>query len=198
MSDLDIVDALLAGGVENFTNAFVVKIPTAAPLPTQVQGPAAPAQVAVPPVAVAAPVADIPVPPVVPVLPVVEVVAPTVEVVAPTTESVAVVEAVDPVDPPAPVIEVLSTSPVVEELVVNQVPDLAQRQVATIVSASSTQAGWSVQFSYLNNGGQASVRNIIVDGGEFSLWQSKLHFIEARFSDFNGIVLVPCPQSVSV
>jgi len=196
MSDLDIVDALLAGGVENFTNAFVVKIPTAAPLPTQVQGPAAPAQVAVPPVAVAAPVADIPVPPVVPVLPVVEVVAPTVEVVAPTAEAAAVVEVVDPVDPPAPVVEVVS--PVVEELVVNQVPDLAQRQVATIVSASSTQAGWSVQFSYLNNGGQASVRNIIVDGGEFSLWQSKLHFIEARFSDFNGIVLVPCPQSVSV
>src|SRR6266480_1215508 len=189
MSDLDIVDALLAGGVENFTNAFVVTIPTAAPLPTQVQGPAAPAQVAVPPVAVAAPVAEIPVPPVVPVLPV-------VEVVAPTAESVAVVEAVDPVDPPAPVVEVVS--PVVEELVVNQVPDLAQRQVATIVSASSTHAGWSVQFSYLKNAGQSSVRNIIVDGGEFSLWQSKLHFIEARFSDFNGIVLVPCPQSVSV
>ncbi len=196
MSDLDIVDALLAGGVENFTNAFVVKIPTAAPLPTQVQGPAAPAQVAVPPVAVAAPVAETPVPPVVPVLPVVEVVAPTVEVVAPTAEAAAVVEVVDPVDPPAPVVEVVS--PVVEELVVNQVPDLAQRQVATIVSASSTHAGWSVQFSYLNNAGQSSVRSIIVDGGEFSLWQSKLHFIEARFSDFNGIVLVPCPQSVSV
>src|SRR6267378_4445206 len=75
-------------------------------------------------------------------------------------------------------------------------------QVAEVISCGSVPGFWSVQLRYVNDKGEAVVRSIYAGAfpgdGEYSLWQSKRHFIDAKFDDYNGTVLVPCPEVISV
>ena len=74
-------------------------------------------------------------------------------------------------------------------------------QIAKIVSCSSIPGYWSVHLSYVSDAGEQAYRHIYVGAnprdGEYSLWESKKDFVEAKFEDYKGTVLVSCPESVS-
>lgn len=75
----------------------------------------------------------------------------------------------------------------------------AKVQVAKVTSYSSVSGFWALHIQYTNDQGGASARTIRVGShGDYPLWLSKKYYVEASFSDFNGIVLVPCPENVSL
>jgi len=88
--------------------------------------------------------------------------------------------------------------------VINSNPKVKKSQIAEVISCGSIPGYWSVQIRYTNDKHESCVRMVYagaepnVEVGEYALWQSKAHYIEARFDDYAGIVLVPCPEVVSV
>lgn len=113
----------------------------------------------------------------------------TVESVAASTEAAPIAEAA------APVVEVAAPESVVIESV--------KSQIAEIFSTASRPGVWAVQGKYTNNDGVVSSFEFMfgpdADGSYvYPLWKSKNDFVVVHVEDYDGELLIPCPDVVSV
>jgi len=87
--------------------------------------------------------------------------------------------------------------------VTNSDPPVKKSQIADVICCSSVPGFWAVQLSYRKSDGWPAIRTVYVGPdsygkGQYKLWKTKFDYVEARFDDYDGIVLVPCPEVVCV